>query len=122
MAKKVVGVRFDSYGKIYEFHTDLDLVAGDLVVCDNATGFTVGTVIGYKEGRSLARKWIVQKVDLVSHNARLEREKKAANVRAKMELRRKKLEEREVYMLLAKEDEVMRELLAEYDQLNGAGE
>lgn len=118
-AKKIVIVEFNSSYKQYEFKNDIEgLEVGDIVVVDAAPGISIGTVTSFKDDSKVAMKWVIQKVDLVAHNERLAREKKLVEIKAKMELRRKKLQEIEIYQILAKEDKDMAALLEEYQGLN----
>jgi uncharacterized protein (DUF1919 family) len=117
---KIAVISFEvgyNHYKPYDFKTDLDLKEGDLVVCDTARGYNVGQVVGIKESSKSATKWIVCKVDLEAHQKRLEHEKKLAEIKAKMEQRRKKLESLQIYRMLAQEDPEMAKLLKEYEEL-----
>ncbi len=107
--------------KEYDFFTDLDLHSGDLVVVDTQYGYATAEVSVVGVNSKVATKWVVCKVDLEGHNQRMEQQKKLASVKAKMESRRKKLEQIEVYYLLAEKDEEMAELLDEYNALNSKG-
>lgn len=103
----------------YEFKNDIvGLEEGDKVVVDTVHGLTVGTVQGFKDpAKSKATKWVVQKIDTTAHEARLEKERKLSDIKAKLEERRKKLEKFEVYQLLAKSDPTMEALLNEFKAL-----
>jgi len=117
--KQIVIVQFDSGYKQYDFKSDIEgLQVNDKVVVDTAMGYSVGTVVGFKDVSKAATKWVIQKVDLDGHTTRLEKEKKMAELKLKMEKRRKELQEIEIYQILAKEDEGMAELLKEYQGLN----
>jgi len=112
-------VKFQGTSKHYHFITDLDLQEGDTVVCDTAVGITVAAVIRIEEEvSSLATKWIIDKVDIDTHKRRMELEAKKKDIKAKMEKRRKKLEDIAVFAILAKEDSDMAELLKEYQEIN----
>jgi len=112
-------VKFQGTSKHYHFITDLDLHEGDTVVCDTAVGITVAAVIRIEEEvSSLATKWIIDKVDIDTHKRRMELEAKKKDIKAKMEKRRKKLEDIAVFAILAKEDPDMAELLKEYQEIN----
>lgn len=121
-ARWIIGVKFNdySYSKEYDFKYDKDdLKVGDTVVVDTQHGLQlakVTTVIKLAVGERYdkATKWVVQKVDLTEHEARLEREKKAKEIKKQLEARRKKLEEIAVYQLLAEKDPEMAKLLEEY--------
>ncbi|MBZ9622947.1 hypothetical protein G9F71_008775 [Clostridium sp. FP2] len=112
-------VKFPNTSKQYHFMTDLDLETGDMVVCDTAVGVTVAIVTRLEEEvSSLATKWIIGKVDMAAHTKRMELEAKKKDIKAKMEKRRKKLEDIAVFSILAKEDPDMAELLKEYQEIN----
>ncbi|HDR3499677.1 TPA: hypothetical protein QCN48_005142 [Bacillus toyonensis] len=119
--KKFVEVTFDNnaYSKKYVFKNDIEgLAVGDKVVVETANGFSVATINNFLETSKIGTKFVVQKIDVEAHNTRLEKEKKLATVKAKMEERRKKLQEIEIYKILAKEDSEMATLLAEMEKLN----
>lgn len=121
MAVKVVEVKFDDYGSKYNFKTDIEGIAvGDKVVVDTAHGFSVATVTSLEQHTTKkATKFVVQVIDVAKHEERLEREAKRLAMVSKMEARRKKLQEMEIYRLLAKEDEEMAKLLEEYQEMEG---
>ena len=60
---------------------------------------------------------IVAKFDMDAYNARVENRRKAAELKAKMEERAKKLQDIILYQTLAKEDSEMAALLADYQNL-----
>lgn len=128
MAKFIVGVTFaTNYNhKVYNFLSDIkDLVPGDQVVVDTVNGLQLATVDSVRpeeesfgeEFGSKKQKWVVQKIDLTAHNARREAEEKALVIRKKMEERRKKAQELEIYAILAKEDPEMAAMLEDYKKL-----
>jgi len=117
---KIAVVRFpNQYGqsKKYEFKTDIELQVGDKVVCDTAMGYTVADVVEIKEDSSIAKKWIVSKIDLTAHLIRLEKEKKLAEIKAKLDRKRKEIEEMQILQLLAERDSEFAVLLEEYIEL-----
>lgn len=114
MTKKFAKVQFNSntYGKDYVFKNDIeDLEVGDQVVVDTRYGYSVATVIEFMEQSNIGSKYLVQKIDISAHKVRLEKERKLKEIKAKMDARRKKLEEIEIYEMLAKQDEEMAGLL-----------
>lgn len=118
LAKKIAVVEFESGYKSYEFKTDIeDLHVGDYVVVDTSSGINVARVVEIKDYSNKATKWVIQKLDMTKHQERLEKEKKLKEIQAKMEARRKQLQELEIYRLLAKEDAEMAKLLEEYTSL-----
>lgn len=107
--------------KRYNFQTtDTLLEEGDKVVVDTANGLIVGTFQGYAEGTVNATKWIIQKINLIEHLERVEKENKLKELKKKMEARRKKVQELEIYEILADKDSDMAELLADYKAIKGA--
>lgn len=128
---KCVNVNFEvssenalQYGasKDYVFKCDIDVQEGDLVVCETARGYGVGKVVGEEvreSRRKIASAWIVSKIDLTAHKARLEKEKRMAEIKSKMLERKKSLDEDAMFRLLAKDDTAMADLLKEYDELKG---
>ena len=115
---KVVSVKFDGYAyKTYDFFTDLELKVGDVVVVDTQNGLQVAEVVDVDVDSSKATKWVVDKVDMEAHKARIEREKRLKEITQKMEARRKKLEKFEVYRMLAEKDDEMAELLKQYAEV-----
>lgn len=125
--KKFVNVNFDNSPfsspsfKSYQFATDIeDLKAGDKVVVDTRNGLTIAQVEKYAEPNPSLKefKWVVQKIDIDKHEQRLEKQRQLAALRRKMESRRKQLEEVQIFQLLAKEDEGMKELLEEFTALS----
>lgn len=113
--------------KKYNFQTSiLDMVKGDKVVVDTVNGLVIAEFDSYDElgfgetGAKVPSKWVVQKIDVTAHNARVEAAAKAIKIKAMMEARRRKSEEITVYAILAQEDPEMKALLDEYNLVNGA--
>lgn len=119
--KKFVEVTFDNnaYSKKYVFKNDIeDLKIGDKVVVETTNGFSVATIKGFLETSKIGSKFVVQRIDTEAHEIRKEKEKKLATIKAKMEARRKELQEIEIYQILAKEDSEMASLLSEFNKLD----
>lgn len=96
-----------------------DLVVGDVCVVMSAHhGLGLAEVVEIKEHASeeLYRE-IVSKVDTTDYDQRVERRKKAAELKAKMQERAKQLQDIVLYQTLAKEDPAMAEMLQEYMKL-----
>lgn len=115
-----------STNKLYNFITDIEnLEVGDTVVVDTVNGLRLANFVEYSHeshefGETFSNKtprWILQKVDLESHKSRVAAAEKAELLKKKMELRRKKAQEMEIYAILAKEDPEMAALLNEFKQL-----
>ena len=60
---------------------------------------------------------IISKFDMDAYNARVENRKKAAELKAKMQERAKKLQDIALYQMLAEKDAEMANMLAEYQDL-----
>lgn len=116
--ENIVLVEFPTSYKEYAFRNDIEgIKAGDKVVVDTANGFVVADVTGVDVASNKASKYVVQKIDTEAHEKRLEKANKLKELKAKMEDRRKKLQEIEIYQILAKEDDEMAALLAEYGKI-----
>jgi hypothetical protein len=124
-SKAIAVVQFPSGYKDYHFKNHMeDLEVKDNVVCHTVNGFVVGTVTGFKDASGLASKNLVQKVDIAAHNERLAQAKVAAQkqkdidkIKAEMEKRRQKIQDVQVYALLAQTDPEMATLLNTLAQL-----
>lgn len=82
---KIAQVTFAGNNEVrYDFFTDIDnLQVGDPVVCDTARGYSIGKVVALIETSTKARSWIVQRVDVEGHRARME-ERRLADELAEM--------------------------------------
>lgn len=122
---KIAGVVIDNgyASKRYYFITDLEtLVEGDKVVADTVNGLVIGTFKGYVTEGTKPTKWIIGKIDLDKHEERKAKEKHLKDLKKKMDARRKKVEELEIYEILAGKDSDMAAMLAEYKAIKGAAE
>lgn len=96
-----------------------DLQVGDLCVVMSAQhGMGVAKVeeIVWENDIPLSRE-IVAKVNTLDYDIRVDRRKKAAELKAKMQERAKKLQDVALFQMLAKDDEEMAALLAEFTNL-----
>jgi len=74
----IVAIRFINKSGLsdnsYCFKTDIgDMEAGDVIVCDTASGLSIGQVEEYRtdeKSRKIATKWIVDTIDTTKHEAR----------------------------------------------------
>lgn len=66
-----------NYETLYDFFTDLDLSVNDPVVCDTVRGYSIGKVAGFVETSTKATNWIVQRVDVEGHQARMKGRRQA---------------------------------------------
>lgn len=122
MSKDIAVVRFiNAYtGTSYSFLNDIaDLEVGDLVVVDTSNGYGLAKVESFKATDIKAKKWIVQQVDVAAHKARLEKQTQIKSIRAKLEQRRKQIQDVQVYALLAQNDPEMAEMLSTLIALEG---
>lgn len=124
----VVVAKFDGNYRSYNFLCDMgDITIGDKVVVDTQHGIQIATVAGFKELKESevnATKWVVQRIDVTAHEARLERIKKEkADAKKRKELKAKmdKLVEERVkitmYEQLIEDVPELKELLDEYKSL-----
>jgi hypothetical protein len=102
--------------KQYDFHCNLFVREGDIVVVDTVNGLQLAEVVGVKTSSAKAGKWVVDKVEVDAYRKRLEAEKKQATLKKKMEERAKKINEMERYRQLASNDPEMARMLQEYHQ------
>ncbi len=106
--------------RTYEYaNYDPNLAAGDLCVVMSAHhGMGLAEVLEIKQTptEDLYRE-IVSKVDTADFNTRVERRKKAAELKARMQERAKQLQDIVLYQTLAKEDPEMQELLDAFKAL-----
>jgi hypothetical protein len=106
--------------RTYEYaNYEPDLQAGDYcVVMSTSHGMGLAVVEEIKPSTSNALyREIVAKFDTTAYNARVERREKAAELKAKMQERAKQLQDLVLFQTMAKEDEDMAKLLAEYKSL-----
>lgn len=116
MSKTIVSITFDNgvSNKRYYFKSDLNLVVGDKVVLDTAYGLSIGTVrdINPTMTRNIViTKWVVAKLDMTAHEARLRREKRAEEAKKRMDAIRKEAEATTLHNYLMQTN-------AEYAQLH----
>jgi len=112
--------------KRYSYLTDIeDLDWEDTLVVETRYGMRVAVFMNYLEENSAAAKkasaWIVQKVDSSQVELSKVKHKKLQDVKNKLRVRKENLEEINLFKLMAKEDEEMRNLLSEYDAIMKGG-
>lgn len=98
------------------------LAVGDVCVVkypgDNRGGMGVATVVEVLDGNDYETdREIVVRVDMCEYNDRVATRAKAAELKAKMQERAKKLQDIIIYQTLAKDDPEMMALLSEYQSL-----
>lgn len=123
--RKVAQVMFfDTYGNLqesqgYHFFTTIeDLEEGDLLVVETQNGYKVVQFHKYLLTSSYAKSYVVQKVETEKLEEEKERAEKISQLRKKIELKAKEIEERRKLDKLAEQDDEMKELLKELDKLN----
>lgn len=116
-------IRMDGQAfKKYVFVAYEDMTEGDVVVVDTANGFQLATVVGLAEtlpdsipvGRL---KDVVCKVDMSAYLERIENQKKAAELKTKMDEKVKVLQIQAIYEMLAEKDPALKAMLDEYRKL-----
>ena len=116
-----VQVKFvNGYGyKEYNFKCDVpDIKVGDMVVVESSNGLSVAKVTKIDpENTYSATKWVVSKVYMEEYTARVEKEKKLAEVKKRLNAKKKELQDIAIYEMLAEKDPEFREILAEYKSL-----
>lgn len=106
----------------YSYFTDIeDLDWEDVVVVETRYGIKTAIFMNYIESDSLAAKkaraWIIQKVDMSELEVKKAKLKKLQEIKNKLMERKAKIEERQIFELMAKTDSAMASLLKEYDEL-----
>jgi hypothetical protein len=123
-----IRVRFtNSYNSSssYDFLCNIEgIKSGDLVVVDTSNGYCCAEVTAIGISSARATKWVVSKVDLQPFFNRIADEKASivkrnaiALLKKKMEARRAKIQDAEVYAQLAQSDDEMAELLKQLEAL-----
>lgn len=111
----------------YFFKTDIKLKAGDLVVVDSTNGMDLCRVQSNSLERSLdaniitafnkAKAWVVDKVDITSHEKRRLATERKKFIMSQLAERREAMEETAIYNLLAEKDPEAKKLLEELEKL-----
>lgn len=112
------------YTKVYTYKTTIrGLKKGDLVVVPTKDSFSLGVFVCYnpilKGVKAENVKPIIQHVNLEEYHNYLELEHKKKELLIEMEERRKSLEDKLVYEMLAEKDPTMAMLLRQLNELNG---
>lgn len=110
--------------KKYSYFTDLeDLDWQDTVVVETRYGIKTAVFMNYVDTDSVAAEkasaWIIQKVDLEGLEEKKVKQKRLQEIKTKLIERKAKIEERQIFELMAQSDSQMANLLKEYDQLLG---
>lgn len=114
----VFDAAFDSDPKEYYYFTDLDdLEKGDNAVVDSGPGLGIVEIRGFVHNSEKARRWIVQKIDLVAHRERQKKQERIDTLKAQLEARRRKFEKEHLWTMMAEKDSRAKSLLAELKEL-----
>ncbi len=110
--------------KKYSYFTDMeDLDWQDIVVVETRYGTRVAVFMNYlgesSKDSEKASAWIIQKVDLNRLEAKKAKQKQIRDIKAKLLERKSKIEERQIFEIMAKSDPTLASLLKEYDELLG---
>lgn len=122
MVKFMGGYNDNKYRQFALFE---DAKVGDYVLCDNATGHTLGTIgeiLTYEEAKEKNKipvKEIICVCDFTAFNKRKETKAKATELKNRMDKRIKELQTSQIYEMFAEKDDVLKELLAEYKGIIG---
>lgn len=107
--------------KSYHYLTDLDVSEGQKVVVDSPSdGYVTVKVIKVYVGECSKRatKYIVCKIDDKDYLARIEKDKLKAKIVAKLEDKKKQIEEEAIWKYLADQDPEAAELFKQLKSLN----
>lgn len=100
---------------------DLELFDGDIVVVDADGAPTVGRVVNKDlSAMDLARasKWVIGRVDMSAHEARLAAERQLQALKVKMEAKVKNFEQNHKYLLMAQQDPEMAKMYVEMQKID----
>lgn len=78
----------DTSKKQYNFKTNLDLLLGDIVICDTKKGIVTGIVVSLEGNNNQATRWIFDKVDI----NKFDKQKKIANLMYQLEIAYRKIQ------------------------------
>lgn len=120
---KYCRVRFRTqYGlseKAYHYKTiENDLQNGDLVIVETGNTYSIGVFQGYVSESEYATKFLIAKLDISNIEKRKEQALQKQEIKKKIERRIVELQERQRLEEYAKSDDVLKELLSEYDKFD----
>lgn len=107
MSVKTVGVRFNSAGQVYHYLTNLEgLLTGQKVIVDSPSdGYVTVTIVSIQDGaQGKATKYIVNTIDDTDYKARAEKERLRKQIVARLEEKKKEVEQMAVYKYLSEND------------------
>jgi hypothetical protein len=115
---KVTNEHWQSSGRIYNYLVDgLDVQVGDtVVVLAPSSGLTLVEVISVSD-KPEGTKYIVDKVDLSAHKARIEKIELKAKLMKELVQRKNQIDENKILDIYAKEDKQFASLLSQLRSL-----
>lgn len=113
-----VGVKFSGNYTVYNYLVEgLDVATGDyVVVLTPSAGLQVVTVVEVSD-KPVGTKYIVDKVDLAAHQARIDKAEKKAKLMQELAARKARIDEDRILDLYAKEDKEFAAMLKELRSL-----
>ena len=124
---RIAAVKFTNTAQLYYFVLyDNNVEAGDYVAVDTKRGYTIGSVAAVYDGNANIesninfgniQKEVICKIDFTDYLTRKENREKKAALKAKLDKAIQENESLLLYKALAKENEGVAKLLAEYQQL-----
>lgn len=119
MSIKTVAVRFSMAGQDYHYLTDLEVEVGEKVIVDSLSdGYVTVRVTKVFEGvQAKATKFVVNTIDDKDYLERLSKDKKRQDIIAKLEKKKKEIEQMAIYDYLANHDSEAASLLSELKSL-----
>lgn len=111
---KTVNESWQSAGRIYNYLVeDLDIEVGDtVVVLTPSSGLTAVEVVSVSD-KPEGTKYVVDKVDLAGHKARIEKAELKAKLMKELVQRKNAIDENKILDMYAKEDKQFASLLAQ---------
>lgn len=116
----VAVVVLGDYAKEYDFLSMDILERGDRVVCDTINGLVLGRVVQMIPSSTKATRWVVCKIDMEAHKARVEKAREIQAIKTAMEQRRREVLCLHDYGRIAEYDPQMANLLKKYEGLVGS--
>lgn len=118
----IIGAKFKSNEKQYNFKCYDAVKVGDVVVVDTQYGFNVATVTEIEpttKNLPLGElKEVVAVVDTTAFNERREKAERTKELKKKMDKKVKELQNIAIYEMLAEKDPELREMLEELKSLS----
>lgn len=110
----------------YKIAKDIEVSVGDLMLVETAENFKVVKVVEYVENKLenskevlKANRWIVTKIDLTAHNARVKATEEYEFIKKNLEAKMKQMDEFQKYQLLAQFDPEAKKMMEQLGSLTG---